>query len=293
MELRVLEYFLAVAREQNITRAAEYLHLTQPTLSRQLSDLENELGKKLLVRGKRKVTLTEEGMFFRRRAEEIVSLAQRTKAEMSGADDNVAGDVYIGAGESLSIRNIMKICRSIQLEYPDIRFHFTSGDSADLVDKLEKGLFDFCILFGDMDRSKYEYLSLPYTERWGVLMKQGDVLCSKDKIYPEDLWDKPLILSRHSLDSPRFFKWLGKKQDELNITCTYNLIYNGALMAEEDMGYVMTLDGLVNTAGTDLCFRPVYPVQTIDISIAWKKHKMMSNAAEKFIKKAEKIFLNF
>lgn len=287
MELRVLEYFLAVAREQSITRAAEFLHITQPTLSRQLTELEQELGQQLLVRGKRKVTLTEAGAFFRKRADEIVSLAERTRSEMKYAGDTIAGDIYIGTGESGSIRNILRVAHQLQEDHPDLHFHLSSGDSDDLVDRLDKGLFDFCILYGDIDQSKYEYLTLPYRETWGVLLRRDDPLASKPRITPRDLWDKPLILSRHSLSFPSFFKWLGKKPEELNITATYNLVYNSTLMAEEGMGYVLTLENLVNTQGTPLCFRRMEPVAEVQLSLVWKKYQTQSRAASAFISALE------
>lgn len=283
MELRVLEYFLAVAREQNISRAAEYLHLTQPTLSRQLKNLEDEFGKQLLIRGKRKVTLTDDGALFRKMAEEIVSLAKRAETQMKSSASSLTGDIYIGAGESNAMRNIIQVANSIQSKYSDIHFHFTSGDRDDLTDRLDKGLFNFCILYGEIDQSKYDYLSLPYKEKWGLLMRNDSVLATNMTVETKELWDKPLILSRQSLTSPRFFKWLGKPQEELNIMNTYNLIYNGKLMAEAGMGYVLTLDNLVNTQGTELCFRPIVPNQTLNLSLVWKKYRTQSKAAAKFI----------
>lgn len=283
MELRVLEYFLAVAREQSITKAAEYLHLTQPTLSRQLSELESELGKQLLIRGKRRITLTDDGLLLRKRAGEIVSLARRTEEEIKNPGNILEGSIYIGTGESGSVRNIIRVACDMQKDYPGVHFHFTSGDSEDLVDRLDKGLFDFCILYGDIDQSKYEYISLPYTERWGLIMRNDSELAGKKQVTTEDLWDKPLILSRHSLTWPKFFKWIGKSPDELNIPSTYNLVYNGALMAQEKMGYVLTLENLVNTRGTDLCFKYVYPIQTLNLSIVWKKYQTQSKTAEKFV----------
>lgn len=283
MELRVLEYFLAVAREQNISRAAEYLHLTQPTLSRQLKDLENEFGKQLLVRGKRKVTLTDSGVLFRKMAEEIVSLANRAEAEMKNPCQSLAGDIYIGTGESIAVENIISVADSIQKDYPQVHFHFTSGDSADLEDRLDKGLFDFCVMYGDIDRSKYEYLELPYKERWALLMKKDAPLAAKNQILTSDLWEIPLILSRQALTSPRFFKWIGKEPNELNITNTYNLIYTAKMMAEAGMGHVLTLDKLTNTCGTNLCFKTIEPPMYLNLSLVWKKYRAQSKEAEKFV----------
>ncbi len=283
MELRVLEYFLAVAREQSISAAADFLHLTQPTLSRQLKDLENEFGKQLFIRGNRKVTLTEDGIYFRKKAEEIVTLAHRTEAEMKNTDQTIVGDIYIGAGETDAVHNIARVAHELQKQYNGIHFHIISGDTVDLTDRLDKGLFDFCLLLGEIDQSKYDYLPLPYTDTWGVLMRKDSPLAEKEAIRARDLWDKPLILSRQMLNVSQFMRWFGKSASELNITATYNLAFNASIMAQERMGYVLTLDKLINTEGTDLCFRPLSPKQTVGMVLVWKKYQPQSKAAEKFI----------
>lgn len=288
MELRVLEYFLAVAREQSISRAAEFLHITQPTLSRQMKDLEDEFGKQLLVRGKRKVTLTDDGAVFRKMADEIVSLANRAENEMKNTSATIAGDIYIGSGESVSIRHIMQAAHTVQTEYPDVHFHFTSGDGADLVDRLDKGLFDFCILYGEIDQSKYEYIELPFTETWGLLMTDDVPLAKKEYVTTQDLWDLPLIFSRQTTTSTHFLQWIGKSEKELNIVNTYNLVFNAVLMAGEKMGYVLTLDHLVNTAGTNLCFKRIMPLRELKLYLVWKKYRTQSKAAEIFKTELEK-----
>lgn len=283
MELRVLEYFLAVAREQSISAAASFLHLTQPTLSRQLKDLEDEFGKQLFIRGNRKVTLTEDGVYFRKKAEEIVTLAHRTEAEMKNTDQTIAGDIYIGAGETDAVHNVVRVAHELQKQYDGIHFHIISGDTVDLTDRLDKGLFDFCLLLGEIDQSKYEYLSLPYTDTWGVLMRKDSPLAEKETIKAQDLWDKPLILSRQILNDSQFMRWFEKPTSELNIIATYNLAFNASIMARERMGYVLTLDKLINTERTDLCFRPLSPKQTLGMALVWKKYQPQSKAAEKFI----------
>lgn len=280
VELRVLEYFLAVAREQNISKAAEYLHLTQPTLSRQLKDLENEFGKPLFIRGKRKVTLTEDGIYFRKRAEEIVSLARRTEAEMKNPDNIVAGDLYIGAGETDAIRHIARVVTALQQRYRGIRFHLVSGDSADLTERLDKGLFDFCLLMGAVDQSKYEYMELPFRDRWGVLMRKDDPLATRKTLTPKDIRGKPLIVSRQMSHNTQFAKWLGLS--EMQVVATYNLVINASIMASEGMGYVLLLDDLINTQGRDLTFVPFEPEQTLGMTLVWKKYQTMSKAAEAF-----------
>ncbi len=283
MELRVLEYFLAVSREQSISAAADFLHLTQPTLSRQLKDLEKEFGKQLFIRGNRKITLTEDGVYFRKKAEEIVTLAHRTETEMKNTDQAVVGDIYIGAGETDAVGNLVSVAHELQKQYKGIHFHITSGDTADLTDRLDKGLFDFCLLLGEIDQSKYEYLSLPYTDTWGVLMRKDSPLAEKNAIKASDLWDKPLIMSRQALNVPQFMRWFEKSPSELNIVATYNLAFNASIMAREHMGYVLTLDKLINTEGTDLCFRPLSPKQEVSMVLVWKKYQPQSKAAEKFV----------
>lgn len=285
MELRVLQYFLAVAREQSISAAAQSLHLTQPTLSRQLKELELELelGKTLFIRGSRKVTLTEDGMLLRKRAEEILDLVGRTEKEVRQSDEILSGDIYIGTGETDGIRQIAKAAHQLQTLYPNIQFHIVSGDAVDVCERLDKGLLDFGILLGDMDKTKYHYLELPMKDVWGVLMQNNSPLTEKDSITPEDLWDKPLILSRQVENKSGLYRWLRKKPSELHTVATYNLIYNASLMVDEGMGYAFTLDKLVNTMGSTLCFRPLKPHLELGMYLVWKKYQIFSRPAERFL----------
>ena len=284
MELRVLKFFLAVAREQSISGAAEYLYLSQPTLSRQLKELEDELGKQLFIRGNRKITLTEEGMLLRKRAEEILELVKKAENEISLSDEIISGDIYIGAGETDAIRLIARTAKKIQDKYPLVRFHIFSGDSRDVSESLNKGLIDFGILFEPANLSKYDYLSIPVCDTWGVLMKKDAPLSEKKGITPEDLWDKPLLISRQQRDGSSLMNWFGKKYDELNVSASYNLVYNASLMVDEDMGYALTLAKLINTTGdSDLCFIPLEPKLKAKISFAWKKYQIFTKAGEKFL----------
>lgn len=286
MEIRVLRYFLAIAQEQSISGAAEVLHLSQPTLSRQIKDMEDELGKQLLIRGNRKITLTEEGMILRKRAEEIIDLIQKTENEITLTDETISGNIYIGAGETDAIRSIAKIAKSLNIDYPQIHYHITSGDAVDIEDKLDKGLFDFGILLDHFDISKYNYLSLPMKNVWGVLMRMDSSLADKEYITPEDLYEKPLILSRQSIKRSELTSWFKKDISKLNILATYNLIYNASLMVDERMGYAITLDKLINTSGkSNLCFKPLNPKLEIGLSIVWKKYQIFSKASEKFLEK--------
>lgn len=283
MELRVLQYFLAVAREQNISAAAQSLHLTQPTLSRQLKELEEELGKQLMVRGSRKITLTEDGMLLRKRAEEILELVGRTEKEVMQADNTVSGDIYIGTGETDGVRQIARTANRLQTDYPAIRFHIVSGDAVDVCERLDKGLLDFGVLLGDIDKIKYRYMELPMKDTWGVLMRRDSPLARRDTVLPRDLWDKPLILSRQMDNKSGLYRWLGKEPSELRTVATYNLIYNASLMVDEGMGYAFTLAKLVNTTGTNLCFRPLAPRLELGMYLVWKKSQIFSKAAELFL----------
>lgn len=283
MELRVLQYFLTVAREQSVSRAAEYLHLTQPTLSRQLKDLEEELGKQLFIRGNRKITLTDEGMILRKRAEEILKLVQKTEHEITLNDKSVAGDIHIGAGETDAIRILAKATKQLQEKHPKICINISSGDATDVTEDLDKGLIDFGILFEQKDLSKYNYLKIPPKDTWGVLMRKDAPLAQKSSILPEDLWDKPLIISRQHRESSALAMWLGKNEAELNIVATYSLLYNGSILVDEGIGYAITLDKIINTQGSDLCFKPLTPTLQAGLCIVWKKYQKLSKAAELFL----------
>ena len=283
VELRVLQYFLAVAREQSISAAAQSLHLTQPTLSRQLRELEEELGKQLMVRGNRKITLTEEGMLLRKRAEEILELVDRTEQEVTQPGDAVSGDLYIGTGETDGVRQIARAAKELQTRYAGIRFHIVSGDAVDVCERLDKGLLDFGVLLGDMDKLKYHYLELPARDTWGVLMRRDSPLARQDTVSPRDLRDKPLILSRQTDNKSGLYRWLGKEPEQLHTVATYNLIYNASLMVDEGMGYAFTLDKLVNTTGSNLCFRPLEPKLELGMYLVWKKSQIFSKAAEVFL----------
>ncbi|MDE6605018.1 MAG: LysR family transcriptional regulator [Clostridia bacterium] len=280
MELRVLKYFLAVAREKNITAAAESLHVTQPTLSKQLMDLEEELGCKLFERGKRKITLTEEGTFLRQRAQEIVDLADKTKASFKSVDQTVAGDIFIGCGETQGMRVIIGAMKKLSDAHPDIRFHLYSGNGEDVSKRLEKGLVDFGLFVGNTNLDKFDYVKLPVYDTWGLLMRNDAPLANRETIRPKDLEDITLLCSRQALTNNELSGWLGKDFSKLNILSTHNLLYNASLMVEEGMGYALAIDGLVNTSERNLVFRPFEPKIKADLVFAWKKYQVFSKASE-------------
>ena len=286
MEFRLLEYFLAVAREQNITAAAESLHISQPALSTQLKTLETELGKQLLIRGvkgSRKVILTEEGMILRKRAEEITSLMRRTEEEITGAGETIAGNVFIGTGETETVRLFAQVAKKLQQKYPDIRYHISSGNAEHVLEYLDKGLIDFGLLFAEIDSQKYEAVPVPIKDTWGVLMRKDSPLAEKENIRPEDLWDKPLIVSHQKRDDIYLKQWLQREESELHIVATYNLLFNASLLVSEGLGYALCFDRLINTQGSNLCFRPFSPRLEARGFIVWKKYQVFSKAARNFL----------
>lgn len=295
MELRVLQYFLAVAREQSISAAAESLHLSQPTLSTQLKAMEDELGKQLLIRGtkgSRKVTLTEEGMILRKRAEEIMELVKKTENEISLSDDVIAGDVYIGTGETNIIRYFAKAAKELQHDYPDIHYHISSGNSTFVKEQLDKGLIDFGLLYDSVDLSKYETLKVPIADVWGVLMRKDSDLAQKEYIVPEDLWDKPLIVSHQESAKQIVSEWLKRDFSSLNIVATYNLVLNASILTDEGFGYTICFDKLLDVENSPtLCFRPLSPRLGEEATIVWKKYQVLSKASEKFLKKLKEVLL--
>lgn len=284
MDIRSLQYFLAVAREESITRAAEVLHMTQPPLSRQLKDLEEDLGKQLFIRGKRKITLTEEGQMLRKRAEEIVQLMEITESEIRLSNKDIAGDIRIGCPETESMRPLIQVMKQMQMTHPKIRFHITSSHSDVILERLDRGLLDFGVFLEPANMSKYDFIRMPATDTWGVLMRKDAPLARKTAITIEDLKNEPLIVSNQDLIENEFSGWSKGGYEQLNIIATYNLLFNASLMVEEGMGYVICLDEIIpTTQDRPLCFRPLEPELKVGISIGWKKYQMLSKACEIFL----------
>ena len=276
-----MQYFLAVTREGNISAAAQSLNLSQPSLSRQLKDLEEELGAKLFIRGNRRIELTEEGLILRKRAGEIMQLVELTESEISEVKNNISGTLSIGAGESLSMHRITEVFRRLKENYPDIRLNVVSGDTEDLQDRLDRGLLDFALIFTDFDRNAYHHLTLEEKEIFGVIMRRDDALAEKEYITVKDLYDKPLIVSRaNGLDI-----FSGSQARRLQVAATYNLLYNASLMVEDGIGVAISFDGLVDTSeNSSLCFRPLYPEISVSPSLIWKRHQKLSIISQLFIK---------
>ncbi|BAL84879.1 putative LysR family transcriptional regulator (plasmid) [Selenomonas ruminantium subsp. lactilytica TAM6421] len=286
MELRVLKYFLTVAQEESFSRAAEKLHLSQPTLSRQLKDLEDEFGKQLLVREPRRILLTEDGQLLRRRAEEILSLVDKTTGELL-RNAEISGDIRIGAGESIHFGQIMEVAQRLRQKHPGLRFHIVTGDGSTTMTRLDRGLIDFAFVYGKLDPAKYQELPLPVHDRWVLFLRADDELAQQDVIRAEDLWQRPLLFSRQTLSASthgdELLNWLQKPLAELNIAGSYTLLYNATLMVKEGMGYAISFDELINTTGTNLCTRPLEPAIFAEPSIAWKKNAVFSKASQAFL----------
>lgn len=288
MDIRVLQYFLAVAREQSISGAAEMLHMTQPPLSRQLMDLENELGKQLFIRGNRKIVLTEEGMILRKRAEEIIDLVEKTRSEITTSGEDISGDVYVGGGETEGMRFIAQAVKKIRSAYPKIHYHIFSGNAYDVIERLDKGLLDFGIIIEPIDLNKYDHFRLPGTDVWGILMRKDSPLAELERIRPENLKDIPILCSRQMLNENGLSGWLGYDYEKLNVVTTFNLINTPALMVEEGVGYAFSFEKLVKISeDSELCFRPLEPKLESAMYIAWKKYQVFTKAAEIFLKQLQ------
>ena len=295
MELRVLNYFLTVAREGGLTGASEVLHVTQPTMSRQIQELEEELGQKLFIRTTRSMVLTPEGMLLRKRAEEILEMAERTKSEFSAMGSTVAGDVLIGSGETFALKQITDLMAQIREEYPGIHFQIYSGNAEEVAERLEKGLLDFGVFVEPADISRYNSIRLPVMDTWGLILRKDHPLAQKEHITREDLGDVPLIMSRQEMAAQKagnnYLDWFGGSYELLNVVAGYNLMYNGALMVRSGLGCAVGLDRIVNTTETsDLCFRPFDPPLEAGIVVVWKKYQVFSKAAEILLEKMKKVF---
>lgn len=280
MDIRTMQYYLAVVREGTISAAAQALHVAQPSLSRQMKELEEELGVTLFVRGNRKITLTEEGMVLRKRAEEMVRLMQMTEEEISQIKNHISGSVRIGAGESWSFHYLSRAAASIAAEHPDIRFHITSGDTQDLMDELNNGLIDFAVIFTNVDHTLYQSIELPVEDSFGLLMPKDCPLAEKSEIRLSDLKGLPVIISRAA--APHYSG--SDELSSLNIVATYNLIYNASLLVEDGLGYAICFDKLINTTGdSPLCMRPIVPAMKSTGYLIWKKYQVFSPAVQMFI----------
>lgn len=285
MDIKALRYFLAVAREENMTRAAAVLHVTQPTLSKQLKALEEELGKQLFTRHAFSIELTDEGQLLRKRAEDLVDMADKITNEFSALDDITDGDIYFGLAESYQISFLAKQIKRFKEQYPGLRYHITSGGTEQVLERLNKGILDFAVLVETPDYSKYSVLEFPETDKWGIVISKDHPLAEKELIRVDDLIGLPLFCSEQSwqADIPR---WAGNKMDQLRLEGSFQLAYNGSIFAAENLGVLLTFDKLVNTGSeSPLTFRPLTPALENKMYLVWKKYQVFSPIAERFIEK--------
>lgn len=291
MELRTLRYFLEIAREENMTKAAERLHVSQSALSRQVKSLEEELGKRLFIRHSFRIELTPEGILLRKRAEDILQMVDKTTEEFQSLDDDLHGDIFIGCAESEAMKRLATLLVDLHRLHPGIHYHLKSGNTADIAGDLDKGLLDFAVIANAVDLSKYNFLTVPTRDLWGAVIPKTHPLAAKDRISVTDLLDAPLILSVQSItdDYPKFF---GDLQDRLNIVATFNLPYNGAVLVRAGLGIMLCFDKLIDTGdASDLCFRPLTPQLESEGNIIWKKYQVFNPVAQALLDLMQKTFV--
>ena len=291
MELRTLRYFLEIAREENMTKAAERLHVSQSALSRQVKSLEEELGKRLFIRHSFRIELTPEGILLRKRAEDILQMVEKTTEEFQSLDDDLHGDIFIGCAESEAMKRLATLLVDLHRLHPGIHYHLKSGNTADIAGDLDKGLLDFAVIANAVDLSKYNFLTVPTRDLWGAVIPKTHPLAAKDRISVTDLLDEPLILSVQSItdDYPKFF---GDLQDRLNIVATFNLPYNGAVLVRAGLGIMLCFDKLIDTGdASDLCFRPLTPQLESEGNIIWKKYQVFNPVAQALLDLMQETFV--
>ena len=289
MEIRFLRYFIQIAREGSMTRAAEYLHVSQPALSKQMKELEKQLGKKLFRRGSSSVSLTDEGMLLRRRAEDLLAMADKIENEFKALDEITGGDIYIGCAESYLIKYLTYAVKKLNGQYSNIHYHITSGDTQQVTERLDRGLLDFAFIVEPPDLSKYNYLEVPEQDTWGILMRKDCPLAEKSQIGIDDILPYPVFCSEQAakVDLPR---WCGENIDQLNVMATFNLTGNAAIFVKEGLGIALTFDKLVeiNDEG-NLCFRPITPVLQTKMYVIWKKYQVFTPVAQLMLEQLNSI----
>ena len=292
MEIRTLRYFLAVAREENMSRAAEHLHVTQPTLSKALKALEDELGKKLFIRHSFSIALTEEGMLLRNRAEDLISMADKIEQEFLTLDDITGGDIYFGLAESYQIRYLAREIRTFKETYPDLQYHITSGDTEQVTEKLDKGLLDFAVICEIPDERKYNYIIFPEADYFGAAVPTSSALAEKECITAQNLAGQPLFCSEQSWEND-IRPWAGDLFPQLHLEGSFRLSYNGSMFAKEGLGILLTLNNLIDTSPENgLVFRPLSPRLELKMYLIWNKYQSFTPIAERFLNQIKNSFAN-
>ena len=290
MEIRVLRYFLEIAREENMTRAAEHLHISQPSLSKEIKKLEEELGHTLFKRGNKSMHLTDEGMLLRKRAEDIIDMVDKTADEFSTLDSITGGEIRIGCAESIQIKYLAQAVKSFKEQYPDFIFHIFSGDTEPVAERLDRGLLDLAVIVEPPNLSKYNYLTIPESDKWGVVIRRDSPLAEKSELTFEDIYGLPLFASEQSIKAD-FPRWCGENAEKLNVAGTFNLAFNGSVFVREGLGYLLTFEHLIDTSEeSGLCFRPIVPLLETKMYVIWKKYQIFSPIAELFLKKLKAEF---
>lgn len=290
MEIRVLRYFLEIARESNMSRAAKILHVSQPTLSKQMKELESELGKKLFHRGSTSVSLTDEGMLLRKRAEDILTMVDKTTSEFLELDNITGGEVHIGCAESHQIKYLAWVIKDFKEAYPRFRYHLTSGNTEQVVERLDRGLIDFAFIVEPPNLERYNHIEIPGTDIWGLAIRKDHPLAEKKEIVFADLTGIDLICSEQGMKFD-IARWCGENTDQLKLSGTINLCYNGGIFVEEGLGGMLTFDRLVNTGDdSNLCFRPLSPRLETKMYIILKKYQVFTPIAELLLDELKKRF---
>jgi len=293
MEFRVLRYFLTVAREENITRAAELLFITQPTLSRQLQQLEEQLGTQLIVRGKRKIVLTEAGMLLRHRAKEIVSLVEKTEDELQEYSTKINGQVFIGIPESAAGQQIIELLKGFQDRFPEATYDIYTGTADMVKERMDKGLIDIGLLIEPADIEKYDYIPMKQKEKWGILLPKDAPLAAQENVILKDIRDAPLLISKRYKRVKQLSEWFGKDIERLNIVATFNLTTNASIMVKNNMGYATVVGGsFLGESENSICFRPLFPEVYSNSILAWRKYQVFSPTVTKFIEHVKNYISN-
>lgn len=289
MEIKNLRYFLAVAREENMSKAAEQLHVSQPTLSKTLKALEEELGKKLFIRHSFSISLTDEGMLLRDRAQDLVAMSDKIEQEFSSLDDITGGDIYFGLAESYQIRYLAREIYKLKEKYQNFTYHITSGDTEQVTEKLDKGILDFAVLCETPDSNKYEFVKFPEADVWGAIISSSHPLAKKKSIHVSDLIGQPLFVSEQSWNN-EIKTWAKERFPKLKLEGSFRLSYNGSVFARENLGILLTFKDLINTEGTDMVFRPLSPELKSELYLIWNKYQAFTPIAEKFLEQIKKNF---
>lgn len=289
MDIKNLKYFLAVARAENMSKAAKQLHVSQPTLSKTMRSLEVELGKKLFIRHSFSISLTDEGMLLRDRASDLVAMADKIEKEFTTLDDLAGGEIYLGLAESYQIRYLAREIYKLKEKYPNFTYHITSGDTEQVTEKLDKGLLDFAVLCETPDSNKYESVKFPQSDIWGAVIPASHPLAAKKNIEVSDLIGQAIFVSEQSWNN-EIKAWAGDRFPDLTLEGSFRLSYNGSIFVREKLGILLTFKDLINTEGQDIVFRPLSPELKSELYLIWNKYQTFTPLAGRFLEHIKAAF---